>query len=44
VLAFGQVIGALLGVRFAVTRGQAAIQRALFVIIVLMALALLFKL
>ena len=43
VLALGQVIGAALGVRFAVTRGQKSIQRALFVIIVLMALALLFK-
>lgn len=42
-LAAGQVLGAVLGVRFAITRGQAAIQKALFVIIVLMALALLFK-
>jgi uncharacterized membrane protein YfcA len=40
-LAFGQVIGAALGVRFALTRGQQAIQKALFVVIVLMALALL---
>jgi uncharacterized membrane protein YfcA len=43
VLASGQVIGASLGVHFALTRGQAAIQRALFVVIVIMALALLFK-
>jgi uncharacterized membrane protein YfcA len=42
-LAAGQVLGAMLGVRFAITRGQAALQKALFVIIVLMALALLFK-
>jgi uncharacterized membrane protein YfcA len=43
VLALGQIVGALLGVRFAVTRGQAAVQKAVFVVIVLMALALLFK-
>jgi uncharacterized membrane protein YfcA len=42
-LALGQVGGAVLGVRFAVKRGQAAIQKALFVIIVLLALALLLK-
>jgi uncharacterized protein len=42
-LALGQMIGAALGVRFAITRGQQAIQKALFVVIVLMALALLLK-
>lgn len=42
-LALGQIAGAALGVRFAVTRGQAAIQKALFAIIVSMALALLLK-
>lgn len=42
-LAIGQSLGAVLGVRFAVTRGQAAIQKVLFVIVVAMAIALIFK-
>lgn len=43
VLAVGQSIGALLGVRFAVKRGQAAIQKVVFVMVVAMAVALIFK-
>jgi uncharacterized membrane protein YfcA len=42
-LAFGQMLGAILGVRFTVRMGQAAVQKVLFVVIVLLALALLFK-
>lgn len=43
VLAVGQMIGAVLGVRFTLRMGQAAVQRVLFVVIVLLALALLLK-
>jgi uncharacterized membrane protein YfcA len=42
-LALGQMVGAILGVRFSVRMGQAAVQKVLFVVIVLVALALLFK-
>lgn len=42
-LAVGQMVGAILGVRFSVKMGQEAVQRVLFVVIVLLALALLFK-
>jgi hypothetical protein len=42
-LAVGQMVGALLGVRFTVRMGQAALQKVLFVVIVLLAVALLFK-
>jgi uncharacterized protein len=42
-LALGQMVGAILGVRFTVRMGQAAVQRVLFVVIVLLAVALLFK-
>lgn len=42
-LASGQIVGAVLGVRFAVKQGQAALQKILFVTIVLMAVALFFK-
>jgi uncharacterized membrane protein YfcA len=43
ILAAGQMAGALLGVRFTVRMGQAAVQKVLFAVIVLVALALLFK-
>jgi uncharacterized membrane protein YfcA len=42
-LALGQMVGAILGVRFTVRMGQAAVQKVLFVVIVLLAVALLFK-
>lgn len=42
-LAVGNALGAELGVRFAVTRGQAAIKRVLFVAIVLSCIALFWK-
>lgn len=43
VLAVGQMAGALLGVRFTVRMGQAVVQKVLFVVILLLAIALLFK-
>jgi uncharacterized membrane protein YfcA len=43
VLALGNVIGAELGVRFAVKRGQTAIHRVVFATIVVSCIALLFK-
>jgi uncharacterized protein len=42
-LAVGQVVGAILGVRFSIRMGQDVVQKVLFVIIVLLAIALLFK-
>lgn len=42
-LALGQIGGALLGVRFSIRMGQDVVQKVLFVIIVLLAVALLFK-
>jgi hypothetical protein len=42
-LAVGQMAGALLGVRFTVRMGPAVVQKVLFVVIVLLAIALLFK-
>ena len=42
-LAVGQVGGAILGVRFSIRMGQDVVQKVLFVIIVLLAIALLFK-
>ena len=42
-LALGQMVGALLGVRFTVSMGQGAVQKVLFVVIVLLAVALAFK-
>lgn len=42
-LALGQIGGAIVGVRFSIRMGQDVVQKVLFVLIVLMALALLFK-
>lgn len=42
-LAIGNALGAELGVRFAITRGQAAVKRVLFVSIVLSSIGLLWK-
>lgn len=42
-LALGQIGGALAGVRFSIRMGQEVVQRVLFVVIVLLALALLLK-
>ena len=42
-LAVGQIAGAMLGVRFSIRMGQDVVQKVLFVVIVLLALALLFK-
>lgn len=42
-LALGQMAGALLGVRFTVRMGQETVQKVLFVVILLLAVALLFK-
>ena len=42
-LALGQIAGALLGVRFSIRMGQDVVQKVLFAVIVLLALALLLK-